>query len=114
MSVVTDTFAAIFVLLGLFFFVVGAVGIVRMPDTYHRLHAASKSSTLGLMGLILGVVLHLGTGVVEARAIAVIVFAFVAAPVGSHMLAKAALKAGNRQWQGTLSDEHAEDLNGSR
>ncbi|MEM9418277.1 MAG: monovalent cation/H(+) antiporter subunit G [Planctomycetota bacterium] len=105
----TDIIAGCFVLVGLFFFLVGAVGIIRMPDTYHRLHAATKSSTLGLIGLLVGVVFHIGTGAVDAKVITVIIFAFVAGPVGSHMLAKAALRVGDRQWEGTLSDDHAED-----
>ena len=109
MQTLLDLLAALFVLIGLFFFAVGAVGIIRMPDTYHRLHAASKSSTLGLLGLLIGVTLHLDTADVFAKAAAVVIFAFVAAPIGSHILAKAALRAGNYQWDKTLSDEHAED-----
>ena len=118
MSLLLDILAAASVMTGLFFFLLGALGIVRMPDTYHRLHAATKSSTLGLVGLLAGVTLHLGTAEVGAKALAVLVFAFVAAPIGSHLLAKAALRAdresrGGREacglWDQTLSDEHAED-----
>ncbi|MEM1108391.1 MAG: monovalent cation/H(+) antiporter subunit G [Planctomycetota bacterium] len=109
MNYYTDSIAAFFVLVGLFFFAVGAIGIVRMPDTYHRLHAATKSATLGLMGLLIGVVFHIGTGAVDAKVVTVMVFAFVASPIGSHMLAKAALRVGDQQWTGTLSDEHRED-----
>jgi multicomponent Na+:H+ antiporter subunit G len=109
MSIIIDCIAAVFVLLGLFFFAVAGVGVLRMPDTYHRLHAVSKASTLGLIGLLLGVVIHLGTGGVGLQAITVLIFAFVAGPVGSHMLAKAALRAHHHQWKGTLSDEHADD-----
>ncbi|MEM6756148.1 MAG: monovalent cation/H(+) antiporter subunit G [Planctomycetota bacterium] len=109
MSGWADIVAAGFVAIGLFFFFVGAVGVVRMPDTYHRLHAATKSTTLGLMGLLVGVMFHIGTGAVDAKVITVLVFLFTAGPVGSHMLAKAALRVGDRQWEGTRSDEHAED-----
>ena len=118
MSMLLDTVAAIFVIIGLFFFIVAALGIVRMPDTYHRLHAASKSATLGLMGLLIGVTLHLGSAEVGAKALAVLAFAFVAGPIGSHLLAKAALRAdrdtrGSREkcglWDQTLSDDHLED-----
>ncbi|MEM6458421.1 MAG: monovalent cation/H(+) antiporter subunit G [Planctomycetota bacterium] len=109
MSAWSDIVAAGFVLVGLFFFFVGAIGVVRLPDTYHRLHAATKAQTLGLVGLLVGVMFHIGTGAVDAKVITVIVFLFTAGPVGSHMLAKAALRVGDRQWKGTLSDEHAED-----
>lgn len=109
MDTLTDLLAGLFVMFGLFFFIVGAVGVVRMPDTYHRLHAASKCSTLGLFGLLAGVFCHIGSGGVDAKTFTVLAFAFVAGPVGSHMLAKAALRVGDRQWEGTLSDEHADD-----
>jgi len=100
-----DLLAALFLLIGLFFFVVGAVGIVRLPDVYHRLHAASKSSTLGLMGLLLAAACHLGTTEVGVKALAVMVFLFVANPIGSHLLAKAALKAETPVWEGTLEGD---------
>jgi len=104
-----DILAAGFLLSGLFFMLVGAIGIVRFPDAYNRMHAASKCSTLGLAGLMLGVVFHLGSLAIAIKALLVIVFAFVATPVGSHILAKAAHIDGLRQWGKTLSDELAAD-----
>ena len=79
------------------------------PDAYHRLHAASKCSTLGLLGLLLAAVFHIGTVDVLTKAFIIVVFTFIAAPVGSHILAKAAHRVGLRQWHGTLSDDLAED-----
>lgn len=95
--------------MGMFFMFVGAVGIVRLPDTYNRLHAASKCSTLGLLGLILAAMLHLGTLPILTKGALAVLFAFVAMPVGSHMLAKAALLVRTPQWKGTLADEHDQD-----
>ena len=109
MNILFDALAAVFLLAGLFFMFVGALGIVRLPDTFLRLHAASKCSTLGLIGLLLAAVFHLGTGDIAAKSLATLVFAFVATPVGSHLLAKAALRAGTPTWDRTLGDEHAED-----
>jgi len=85
----------------------GSIGIIRLPDSYHRLHAVTKCSTLGLMGLLLGAMFHLGTPSVVTKGLLIIVFTFVANPVGSHMLGKAALRARFRQWPGTIDDEHA-------
>ncbi len=104
-----DIVSALFLAGGLFFLVLGAVGIVRMPDTYLRLHAASKSSTLGLIGLLLGAVFHLGTVDVTVKAIITLIFAAVATPIGSHLLAKAAMRVGPAMWEKTLRDEHVED-----
>lgn len=104
-----DIIACFFVLFGLFFMFVGALGIIRFPDAYNRLHAASKCSTLGLAGLTLAAVFHIATMSVVAKGLMLILFAFVATPVGSHILAKAAHIDRMKQWPKTLSDELAED-----
>ena len=108
MQLVLDILAICSLVVGLFFMLVGAVGIVRLPDTYHRLHAASKCSTLGLLGLVGAAMLHVGTLAVVTKSIAVVAFAFVAVPVGSHLLAKAAHRDKAPLWKGTLSDELAD------
>ncbi|MEX0886104.1 MAG: monovalent cation/H(+) antiporter subunit G [Phycisphaeraceae bacterium] len=108
-SLIHEVLALAFLLVGLFFMLVGAIGCVRLPDSYHRLHAATKCSTLGLLGLLLAAVFHFGEVRVLATAVLTVFFIFVSNPVGAHLLAKAALATGTRQWPGTLSDEHAED-----
>ncbi|MFI4861509.1 MAG: monovalent cation/H(+) antiporter subunit G [Phycisphaerales bacterium JB063] len=107
MQLVLDILAIASLAMGLFFMLVGAVGVVRLPDVYHRLHAASKCSTLGLLGLVVAAMLHVGTLAVVTKSIAVIAFAFVAVPIGSHLLSKAAHRDKAPQWKGTLSDELA-------
>ena len=107
--IVADALALLCLLGGLLFMVIGAVGILRMPDLYHRLHAATKCTTLGLLGLLLAAIFHVHTLDVITKAILTVVFTFVASPVGSHMLAKAALADHAPRWQGTLDDEHARD-----
>ncbi len=105
----SDALAIFFALCGTFFMFVGAVGIVRFPDAYNRLHASSKCSTLGVMGLALAAVFHVGTLAVTTKAIMTIIFALVASPVGSHMLAKAAHLNGMKPWDRQLSDELQQD-----
>jgi len=108
-QLILDTLAIFFLIGGLFFMLVGAIGVVRLPDAYNRLHAASKCSTLGMMGLALAACLHVGTAGVIAKSIALVLFIFVSTPVGSHMLAKAAHRDKAEQWDGTLSDDLADD-----
>ena len=109
MAFAADAAAIVCLLGGLFFLVVGVIGLVRLPDIYHRMHAVSKCSTLGLVGLLLAAIFHIGTVAVLTKALLTVVFAFVATPVGTHMLAKAALAARAPQWSGTLSDDHEID-----
>ncbi|MCC6908247.1 MAG: monovalent cation/H(+) antiporter subunit G [Phycisphaerales bacterium] len=104
-----DALSIFCALAGIFFMFVGAIGVVRLPDAYNRLHATSKCSTLGIMGLALAAVFHVGTLAVTTKALMTIVFAFVAAPVGSHMLAKAAHIDGMKPWDRQLSDELQQD-----
>ena len=104
-----DVAPVVLLVSGLSFMLIGAWGTVRLPDAYHRLHAASKCSTLGLLGLLLGAVVHIGTAAALSKAILTLVFTFVAAPVGSLILARSAHAAGLEQWERTLSDELAEE-----
>jgi multicomponent K+:H+ antiporter subunit G len=79
-------------LVGGFFALVGAVGLVRLPDFLMRLHGPTKATTLGVGGLLTASVLHFtGTGRVSVYELLVAVFLFVTAPVSALMLAKAAL-----------------------
>lgn len=104
-----DFVSAGFLLAGLFFMFVGALGVVRLPDAYHRIHAASICVTLGLSALLVAACFHLGDVSILMKSIITIVFIFVATPIGSHMLAKAAHDTNLPQWGQTLSDELAED-----
>ena len=106
---VRDLLATISLAGGLFFMFVGAVGVVRLPDAYQRIHAASKCTTLGLAGMLIAAILHVWTLDIAGKAIMAIVFTFVASPIGSHLLAKAAHHCKIEQWPGTLSDELAQD-----
>jgi len=108
-ATIRDILSIFFALAGIFFMFVGAIGVVRLPDAYNRLHATSKCSTLGIMGLALAAIFHVGTIAVAAKALMTIVFAIVAAPVGSHILAKAAHLDGMKPWDRQLSDELQQD-----
>lgn len=104
-----DLFAAAALVGGMFFMFVGAMGVVRLPDAYNRIHAASICVTLGLTGLLAAACLHIGSLPIIAKALATLVFTFVAMPIGSHLLAKAAHHSHLPQWGRTLSDELADD-----
>ncbi len=110
-----DLATVFFLLTGLFFMFVGALGIVRLPDLYHRMHAATKSVTLGITGLLIAAALALSLiegashTAIATRVVLVILFQFIANPVGAHLLAKAAHQTGCQPWSGTLSDDFDKD-----
>ena len=88
--------ASICLLVGAAFAVVGALGILRFPDVFTRMHAASKAGTLGSGFCLLAVAVHVSSFDVTTRAIAAIIFFMLTAPVSAHLLARAALVAGYR------------------
>jgi multicomponent K+:H+ antiporter subunit G len=93
MNNVLETLAAILLLVGAGFVLVGSVGLVRLPDTFARLHGPSKATTLGLGGILVASVLHHATeGSLSLRELAIALFLFITAPVVGHLVAKAALR----------------------
>ena len=101
----TDIIAAGLILLGGAFILISALGLLRMPDLYMRMHAATKAGTLGA-GLMLGAlaVFFGGLGVV-AEALAVIIFLLLTAPVAAHVLGRASYRSGVTLWEETRFDE---------
>lgn len=84
---------------GLFFMVVGAIGLLRLPDFYTRLHATSKTDTLGIGLIFIGLIFFSGLTQATLKLILIIVFIFFTSPVSAHAIAKAAFKAGVKPYQ---------------
>ncbi len=78
-------------LAGSFFFVVGAAGLVRMPDFYTRMHAASVTDTLGAGLMIAGMMLQAGFTLVSVKLFILGALFFLTGPVATHALAQSAL-----------------------
>lgn len=78
-----------------FFILVGAVGQIRLPDFFMRLHAPTKSSTLGVGGmLVVSMVVAAAQGRAGFAELLITLFVFVTAPVSANMMAQAALHLG--------------------
>lgn len=85
-----------------------AVGIVRFPDFYTRMHAAAKAGTLGKICLVLAVMLHFVESDVSIRAVLVIAFFSLSAPVAAHLISRAAYRMGVPLWARSVTDEWAD------
>lgn len=94
--VAADLLAALFVLAGGFFLVVGGLGLVRLPDLFTRMHAAGVGDTLGVALFVLGFMFLVDFGSVTLKLGLVLLFLLLTGPVGTHALAKAALHGGVR------------------
>lgn len=94
MTIVIDILSAVFLAGGAFFSLVGGIGLVRMPDFYTRMHAASVTETLGVGFMLIGLVLQAGLTLVAVKLAMIGLLILLASPTASHALAKAALLSG--------------------
>jgi len=102
---VAEIVALGFLLVGALFTFIAALGVLRMPDLFMRMHANTKSATLGVGFIMLGVAIYFGEITVTTRALAVVLFLLITAPISSHLLARAAYFSGIPLWKETLSDD---------
>jgi multicomponent Na+:H+ antiporter subunit G len=84
---------------GFFFILSGAIGVVRLPDFYTRLHAMGKCDTLGVALMTLGLALLEGFTMNAMKMVLILVFVFLANPTATHALGRAAHRAGLPPWR---------------
>jgi multicomponent Na+:H+ antiporter subunit G len=94
MSVVLEILSWILLLAGSAFCMIGALGLVRMPDFFTRMHAASVTDTLGAGLMLLGLMLQAGFTLVMVKLIVIGLLIFFTSPTSTHALAQAALARG--------------------
>ena len=91
MSIVIDVASWVLLVSGGVFCIIGAAGLLRMPDFYTRVHAASITDTIGFGLLLLGMMLQAGFSLVAAKLAIVGLLIFFASPTASHALVKAGM-----------------------
>lgn len=91
MNLIVDIASWALILAGSFFTIVGALGLVRMPDVFTRMHAASITDTLGVACLVFGMMLQAGLSLVTVKLFFVLALFFFTGPVVTHALAQACL-----------------------
>jgi len=101
--VIVDRFVILVVLAGTFVTLAGAIGLLRFPDFYTRLHATGKCDTLGtgliLVGFMAFHFAHYSSNpLVPIKILILIIFVFIANPTATHAIVKAAYRTGVRPW----------------
>lgn len=89
---------------------IAGIGLQQFPDVFARMHAATKPATLGLALVLLGAMLRMPDAGAVVKLLLVIVLQFVTAPTGSHLVGRAAYRAGTELNPETTVDELARDL----
>ena len=105
----SDIIGFIFFGIGLAFDLFGCVGLLRLPDVYNRLQAATKCITLGTCSILFGMFIIVGFTAAGMKAILCILFLLLTSPVAAHALARAAHISGVKLWDGSVVDKYGED-----
>jgi multicomponent Na+:H+ antiporter subunit G len=95
----------IFFVLGAFLMFLAGLGLLRMPDVFLRMSAATKASTLGAGFILLAAALYFEDLGTSSRAIATIFFLLLTGPVAAHRIGRAAYFDGVPLWNGTIRDD---------
>lgn len=103
-----ESVAWMFIGVGLAFDLLGTIGLVRLPDIYNRVQAATKCVTLGTCMMLFGVFLHSGVNSLGIKALICMVFVLLTSPVGAHALARGAHISGVSLWKGSVRDAFKE------
>lgn len=88
---VADSIVWVMLLGGSFFVLTGSVGMIRMPDVYTRMHAAGLTDTLGVAMILIGLMVHVGIGLVAIKLVLIGIFLFFTVPTSLYALANACL-----------------------
>ncbi|UTW69968.1 monovalent cation/H(+) antiporter subunit G [Anaerobacillus sp. HL2] len=95
------------ILTGSLLSLLSAFGLIRLPDFYTRSHAATKGTTLGVMTILFGTFIYFwhATGYMSAKLLLGIVFVFITAPVGGHLIGRAAYATKVPLWEKSVQDD---------
>jgi multicomponent Na+:H+ antiporter subunit G len=100
-----DILISLFLILGSLFIMLAALGILKFPDLYLRMHASSKAVSFGSGLMLIAAVLYFKDWFVSVEAVLIITFIFITTPVASHMISRAAYLLKVPLWEKTVVDE---------
>ena len=93
------------ILTGSLFALIASIGMLKMPDFFTRIHAATKSGTLSISCILLATAIHFNQSSVSMLCLLIVVFVFITAPVGAHLISRAAYFIGESLWDKSIIDE---------
>ncbi len=103
-----DVLSAVLLLSGVALALIAGLGLVRFPDVFSRMHAATKPTTLGVLLVTVGAALQVDSGDDRVKLLLVAAFQFLTAPVAAHMIGRAAYRTGAGAREELVVDELAE------
>ena len=106
----TDILIIILLLTGSGLSVIAAIGLVRLPDVFMRMHASTKAGTLGVGCIMAALSFAAGDALITLKACATLLFLMLTAPVAAHMLGRAAYRLGEPLAPNTVRDDWKDEL----
>ena len=94
-----EILSMVFIVAGLFFLVVAAIGVIRLPDVFSRAHAISLTDSLGAFLTLIGIALHEGLSTNMLKILVVLSLLYIINPVITHATIRAALRSGLKPWK---------------
>ncbi|SBS33370.1 Na(+)/H(+) antiporter subunit G [Marinomonas aquimarina] len=94
-----DILVAILLCIGTLFTLTASLGVLRMPDLYTRMHAATKAGTLGIASLLVAVAIAIPETTVISRTLGTMLFIFLTSPIAAHLLGKAMRQTDYKMWR---------------
>jgi multicomponent Na+:H+ antiporter subunit G len=101
----SDVITSFLLVSGSLFSLVAALGMLRLPDTIMRMHAATKAGTLGAGLILIAEAIFYQEVGITLRALAAITFLLMTAPVAAHLIGRAAYYSGIKLWKNTCIDQ---------
>ncbi|TCT27062.1 multisubunit sodium/proton antiporter MrpG subunit [Melghiribacillus thermohalophilus] len=103
---------SLLLIIGTFFILSSSIGVLRFPDVYTRLHAATKSATLGVASIMIAAFLFMlfDANIVSGKLILGILFVLLTSPVSGHMISRAAHHSGVKLWEKSIKDDYETKL----
>jgi multicomponent Na+:H+ antiporter subunit G len=100
-----ELITAAFLIIGASFILIAALGLLRFPDLFTRMHATAKASSFGIGCILVGVIFTYPSLIVIAKCVMVLLFIFLTIPVATQMIGRAAYLLKVPLWKGTVADE---------
>lgn len=101
--------AFIFLILGAMFILISSIGILRLPDLFMRMHATTKTNSIGITLILIATLMAFPQLTIVLKGLLAIVFIFLTAPLGAHMIGKAGLITNIKKWHKHGRDDFTGD-----
>ncbi len=103
----SETIGIIVIAIGILFNFFGCLGLLRLPDVYNRLQAATKCATLGTCSILFGLFILYGWVDIGVKSLVAIPILFLTSTVAAHALVRGAYKFGIKLWESSVKDDYA-------